>query len=380
MIKHTFAMYQKQSFFDRYFWGTAIFILVCFFILMPFLTWMTTTTQPLNWDSIGTFFQKHFHSNKHIDDMVFGLIYCSMFIVFGLLRNHLKLVITPEKIYNTFLNLPIATIVERSSIDYCQMGIVHIEHTRFEKFFNRPLFKSKVTASQTKLYFFPLRNLQLDLNFTHLNEQDRNQVIDLLKQYYHFQDGVQDIHLSSIEAHALVREQIGVKISPRIAYLVILSVPLGALGMFLTAYAPFFFFTDYPTFPICLALLIIFMIPSFLWIRQDIKTFAFGGALIASSFLSMALYAFLLPVLHGYYTQHFGKITPYSAKLIESNIRHQVWQPTNSDEKFYISPKSIIYNANLQVNQTYTWQARYHWHLYSFDQPAIFQAQKKTAK
>ena len=378
MIKNTFAMYQKQSFFDRYFWGTAIFLILFFFLILPFFTWMMSTTQPLNGASVGAFFQKYFHSNKHIDDMVFGLIYCSMFIVFGLLRNHLKLVITPEKIYNTFLNLPIATIVERSSIDYCQMGIVHIEHTRLEKFFNRPLFKSKVTAPQTKLYFFPLRNLQLDLNFEHLNEQHQKQVIDLLRQYYHFQEGVQDIHLSSKEVNTL--EQVNIKVSPRIAYLVILSVPLGALGIFLTVYTPFFFFTDYPTFLICSVLLIIFMIPSFVWIRQDIKTFAFGGALIASSFLSMALYACLLPVLHGYYTQHFRQITPYSAKLIESNAQHQVWQPINSDDKFYISPKSMIYNANLQVNQTYTWQARYHWHLYSFDQPAIFQAQKKTAK
>lgn len=379
-MKHIFPMYQKEHFFNRYFWVTALLLIVFFFVIFPFLSWMFTTSQPFSMHLVGKFLHERPFSEKQIDNLIFMSGYSLVYIFIGVLRSQMKLVITPEKIYYMLFKIPLGTWVERQAIEYCQMAVLKPQMNKYQTFLNRPIFKTKLAQPQEKLYFFPLRNLQLDLGIEQLNEKDKTQVIELLKQYYNFQEDVREINLTSKEANALVQEQMNLNISPRIAYLLITSVLLGALAIFLEMKAPFLFFTNYPTFPVLCSIFILLLIPSFLWIRQDIKMLAFFGAILSSAFITIALAIFLLPILHAYYTQNFGKTTIYSAKLIEITEKNQVWQPSNGDKKFYIQKKSQKYNANLKPNQTYAFPAHYHWHNYTLSEDVFLNAKPLATK
>lgn len=385
-MKASFPLPYRKPFFNKY----TIFVVFLLFIIIifvfPFSLWFEKHTQPFSCSILVEYFKynlNHFPiSDKQLDSFFFFSLYIGVYIFIDLIHQATRLIISPEKIYYSFFNIPFRTAIERKNIDYCQFGLLKVTQNKFTSFLQRSIFNTKTVQPEEKLYFFPLKALQLNLDISSLQEDKKIEFIQLLKQYYNFQEGVQEISLSAKEANAIIREQININISPRIAYLLIASVPIGGLGMFLAAQAPFLFFTDYPTFPVFCSIFLLIFIPSFLWIRKEIEQLAFLGAMISSFFITIALYAFLLPIVHSYYTANFGTEINYSAKLIEISSKQQVWQPSNGDDKFYISKNYPKYNSNLQVQQTYMFPARYHWHNYTLSENVFLeaQAQKKTAK
>ena len=392
-MKATFPLSYRKPFFDKY----TIFMILILFILIifvfPFFSWFAKLSQPFSLPIVMEYLKYNLHhfpiSEQQADDLVFLSIYIGLYVAIDLIIRATRLTITPEKIYYSLFTFPIATIIERKNIDYCQLGILKVTQNKLTTFLQRSIFNVKIAVPKENLYFFPLKTLQLDLDINRLQENKKIELIQLLKQYYNFQEEQDEIILTQQERQKLFNEQFNINISPRIAILLISSVPIGGLGMVLTAQAPFLFFTHYPTFPIFCSIFILLLIPSFLWIRKDIKVLAFFGALLSSALISIALCIFLLPILHSYYTVNFGKTTTYSAKLIEVSSKHQVWQPNNGDDKFYIRPQYAKYNPHLQVNQTYIFPAHYHWHNYTLSEDVFLNAkalttklepQKKTAK
>lgn len=385
-MKASFPLSYRKPFFNKY----TIFVVFLLFIIIifvfPFSLWFEKHAQPFSFSILVEYFKynlNHFPiSDKQANDLILLSFYLGIWVFLDLTLKMIQLVVSPEKIYYSFFNIPFRTAIERKNIDYCQFGLLKVTQNKFTSFLQRSIFNTKTVQPEEKLYFFPLKTLQLDLDISSLQEDKKIEFIQLLKQYYNFQEGVQEISLSAKEVNTIMREQININISPRIAYLLMASVPIGGLGMFLAAQAPFLFFTDYPTFPVFCSIFLLIFIPSFLWIRKEIEQLAFLGAMISSFFITIALYAFLLPIVHSYYTANFGTEINYSAKLIEVSSKQQVWQPSNGDDKFYISKNYPKYNPNLQVQQTYVFPAHYHWHNYTLSENVFLeaQAQKKTAK
>lgn len=392
-MKVTFPLSYRKPYLNKY----TLFIMLLIFIgvvfVVPFFPWSIKLVQPFSFSILIEYLKYNFHhfpiSDKQADDLVFISIYMGIYLIIDLIIRTIRLTVTPEKIYYSFFNIPFEAVIERQTIDYCQFGILEVTQGKFTTFLQRPIFNTKKAKPEEKLYFFSLKTLQLDLDISSLQEDKKSELIQLLKQYYNFKEGIQEITLTAQAQRNLFNEQFNINVSPRIVILLIASVPIGGLGMFLAAQAPFLFFTNYPSFLIFCSLFLLIFIASFFWIRQDIKQFAFLGAIFSSTFITIALSAFLLPIVHSYYTINFGQTTTYSAKLIEVSSKHQVWQPSNGDDKFYIRPQYPKYNPNLKANQTYIFPARYHLHNYTLSENVFLDAkplaaklevQKKTAK
>ncbi len=392
-MKKTFPLSYRKPYLDKY---TIFLMLMIFIIIMyvfPFFPWFSKLAQPFSFSIVIEYLKYNFNhfpiSHKQADGFVFTSIYIGVYLIIDLFIRATRLTVTSEKIYHSFFNMPLGTVIERKNIDYCQFGILDVTQNKVTYFLQRPIFNTKIIKPEEKLYFFPLKMLQLNLDINQLQEDKKIEFIKILKEYYNFQEGTQEITLTAQAQRNLFNQQVNTNVSPRIAILLIVSVPIGGLGMFLAAQAPFIFFTDYANFPIFCSIFLLIFIPSFLWVRKDIKQLAGFGTLFSSAFISIALYVFLLPILHAYYTENFGEKTQYEAKLIEVSSKHQVWQPSNGDDKFYIRKNFLKYNPNLQVNQTYSFPARYHWHNYTLSENVFLDAkplatklevQKKTTK
>lgn len=365
-IRMEFSIFKRNKIIGAPSLAILIYIIFTLFIF-PFFTWFTKSHLPLSihtiWQYIAYTLQ-HFPINKKQEnDVQFIAILLMLYFVFLLIFPYIKLVVTPEKIFYRLFKIPIITLIKREHVEYAQIAKITLDLSKTRKF----LFKNQI-PKQPELYFFPLRNLQNVLDLKLFNQEQQQDFLTLLKQFYNFKSEPVEIQLTLKELQKLTSQQYQTNISPRIAYILISCIPIGAIGMYLTANSPFFFINNYPNVLLLTTIFIPLLIFSFIWIYQDIKTLAFFGALLSSFIVTIASYFFLFPVLHGYYTQKFGKSIEFKAKLIEINPREQVWQPLNGKDKFYISKKHPYYNNQLELNQGYNFPAHYHWHTYTINE------------
>ena len=367
------------------FWPTfCILILLGLVIVLvlPFFDWFTTQTQPFSISSILNYLQyslSHFPvSDQQARSLKFILLYLGIFILFQTLKPFFKLTISPEKIYYSFLKIPLGTLIKQKDVEYCQLTILHITQSKWVSLLQRPIFGKVQTENEARLYFFPLKNLQLNLNIAHLSETEKTQMTQQLKQYYNFQDDIATLSLSQQDVQALMQNQMNINISPRTAWLLIASVPIGALGFYLNAQADFFYLSNYPVLLCFPVIFLLIFIPGYLWVKQDIEQMAFSASLISCLILAFSLTFFLLPILHSYYAFNFGTHKMVEAQLLAVDADGQKWQLDEDKQIFYIMPKTPFYNAQFEVNKTYQFPVYYHWHNYHFQHSELNQVRLKA--
>ena len=233
---------------------------------------------------------------------------------------------------------------------------------------------------QPNLIFFPLRQSQLSIHFELLNQTQRTQAIQLLKQYYNFKDESTEIILDKNALTALRRKEFNIKISTRVLYILICCIPIGALGMYLTATAPFFTITNYPTLLVYLGIFGSILIPSYIWIKKDIATLSFTCAAIASSIVTLSAYTLLLPILHGYYTLHYGEQMDYPATLMKIEADQQIWQSEFNNKSFFLKKTHPTYVPYPSTNTMHIFTVQHHWHNYVFTHDAYLNDKNKDQK
>ncbi|RLL34143.1 hypothetical protein D9K80_11785 [Acinetobacter cumulans] len=377
-MKTEFAIYAKKPLIS---WPTSLMLIllgIVMIIVIAFFKWFRDQAQPLNLSIVIEYLQytlKNFPIYElQADHTQLILIYIVSVIVIDYLKTQIKLVITPDKIYYRLWKMPLSTFIQRQEVEYCQFAILGITRPKWISWMQRPIFQTANKANP-QLLFFPLKNVQSQLHLACLSEHEKGQLIQILKQYYNFQDDIAALTLSQEDLQNLILQT---KISPRIAYLLIGSVPIGILGLYLNAQAQFFYISNYPVL-LCLAIIfLLIFIPSVLWIQKDIPKIAFTGSMLSSTFLTLSLSFFLMPVLHSYYALHFGTHKMTGAQLLSMDAGGQKWRLLDNQQTFYILPKTPFYNPNLKTHEIYEFPIYYHWHNYHFQHSELALVQLKT--
>jgi hypothetical protein len=347
--------------------GLVIFIYIIFFLfILPFFTWFRESTQAFNIQTIWQYIDYTSHNfpiNQKQEETarLTGKI-LTLYLVFFLILPYIKLVVTPEKIFYSLFQFPLLTSIKREQFEYTQIA----KSTNRTNWLINFLYKNK-PAEQNRVYFFPLKNPPINFDLISFNESQEKDFLELLKQFYNFKHEPIEIQLVEAELQKFISQQSPNRMSPRNAYIVATCFPIMVIGMYLSATSSFIVIYNYPDLLLFSSIFIAILIPSFLWIYQDIKTHAFWGAFITSLLVTFVGYFFLLPILHGYYTENFGKPVEFQAKLIQIKPEQQIYQTVDGDYKFYINKVNPHYNTELELNQVYRFPAYYHWHTYTFN-------------
>lgn len=362
-------------------WLIVLFSLAIVF-LFPFFKWFIDKAQPFSFNIFIEYLHHtltHFPvSEKQSSDTRFILIYISIIVLIEVLKSFIKLKVTPEKIYYSCFNIPLGKFIQRKDVEYCQFTILHTPQQKWIAWLQRPIFKRVEQKKEAQLFFFPMKSNQYILKITHLSENEKLQLIQLLKQYYNFQEDIVTVTLSKKDLQNLMQAKIQTKISPRIAYLLISSIPIGIFGLYLNAQANFFYISNYPILFCLFIIFLLIFIPSFLWIQKDIQNMAFLGSILSSLFLTLSLTFFLLPILHSYYAFNFGIHKLIEVQLLSMDANGQKWLLLEDQQTFQILPKTPFYNPHVEINKIYEFPVYYHWNNYHFQHNDLSKVQLKT--
>ena len=192
-MKASFPLPYRKPFFNKY----TIFVVFLLFIIIifvfPFSLWFEKHAQPFSCSILVEYFKynlNHFPiSDKQLDSFFFFSLYIGVYIFIDLIHQATRLIISPEKIYYSFFNIPFRTAIERKNIDYCQFGLIKITQNKFTSFLQRPIFNTKTVQPEEKLYFFPLKTLQLDLDISSLQEDKKLSLFNYSNNIITFKKG-----------------------------------------------------------------------------------------------------------------------------------------------------------------------------------------------
>lgn len=382
-MKMEFSTFNHKDIFNSKTYAI-LFIFCAYAFIFPFIIWTLDPSIPFSFNTLTDYIQRSFQhypvSEIQADFTNILFIALALLCLIGLLLTKVKLVITPEKIYYSLFNIPLMTWVERKNIEYCQYATLKFQLNPIESFLTQYLTKIDIKNPKPKLYFFPLKNIQNTISLEHIEPEQRNQIKNLLKQHYHFQDDCPEIILDRTALNNIRQQELGTKVSPRIAFVLCSSIPISIVGMILTYYMPFFTITNYPSVPFIAVIWTAILIPSYIWIKKDIETFAFFGALIASFFITIGAYLFLIPTLHGYYTSKFGQTIDYPATLKEIQTKRQIWESDLDQSQFFFNKQHPSFVDYKKVGQKHVFTAKYHWHNYIFSHDAFINDKNTVQK